>query len=119
MIFRHEEPTDEQYVETIRKQYHTLRRTQWLWPILFICFIWCIIKLSLIVGEPSGLDTESYHGFAVGVILGMFFCVIALQSGLTLKQWHDVRHGFRTERLLLKYHDELKDVPNHPSDRAQ
>ncbi len=103
--------SDEKYVEQIRKQDHLLRRMWWLGPVGLLVMLYCLIRLADIVeGLTAHLQLERklvYAGLLLGVSFGLLLTSIAVQTGNFIKHWIDTRHGFRTERLMLKYHDEL------------
>lgn len=104
--------SDDEYVEWVRRRDRSARRFQWFWLGLFIAMVAGLVACALLparipVGpwDPTGTG-YIYGGFFVGVPLGIVFGVVAVQAGAVARRWLDARNGSRTERLLLKYHDE-------------
>lgn len=105
--------TDEEYVERIRKSDRAFHRMRWLWPILFLCFLWCLFSIprliqSFIEDLLSAGKESVWLGFSFGLALGFIFCLLAAHSAMCIKQWLDARYGNRAQRLMVKYHDALK-----------
>ena len=105
--------SDEEYVERVRKCDRTFRRMRWIWPLLFLLNVCCLILVAgivprILVGIPNDKSVY-YYGLLLGAIFGALFLMIAAHSGLCIKQWNEARSGFRTERLLLQFHDKLND----------
>ena len=113
MIFRRKTLSDDDYVEKLRKQDRSFRRIRWIWPILFSLSIGGLYYFGELVksfpGPVPEIKSVYYSGFALGAIFGFIFVGAAAQTGIALKHWLDARSGFRTERLLLQYHDQLKN----------
>ena len=111
--------SDDEYVEKIRNQDHTRRRLWWLWPVLFVGMSYGLIVFSYIIEKFAANFTGEkkllYSCLCLGVIYGVGLCVTAAQTALIIRKWIEARHGFRTERLMLKYHDEFK---NETSNKA-
>ena len=103
--------TDAEYVERVRKQDRTRRRMWWLWPALLVAMFYALSQfVGIIQRFTAGFPTEKkllYFALGLGVIFGVVLCFIAAQTAIFIKNWIDARQGFRTERLMLKYHDEL------------
>jgi hypothetical protein len=118
MIFQRKKLSDEEYVEWIRKQHRGFRRIRWIWLVLLLCWISCLYFIASIIQSAATFIPNNevlfYGGFAMGTILGFMFLCFAGQAGATLKKWFEAHSGFRTERLLLKYHDQLKDKNHEP-----
>jgi|GEM_PF-1665356 len=118
MMMRRRQVSDEEYVEKVRKQDRTIRRMWWLWPVLLFATLYCLIRYAGSVQDITAdfqLEKKMvYAGLFLGTTFGFMLSMIAIQSGMCIKQWIDARKGFRTERLMLKYHDELKqkETPN-------
>lgn len=99
--------TDEQYSEKIRKRVNTVNRFRWFWPILLLAVFFCIIKfVDLIQKIDPNPDNKTVLGFTLGIVFGMAIIFIAAQAAHCLRNWWEAYHGWRTERLLLKYYDE-------------
>jgi hypothetical protein len=119
MIFRREKMSDEEYVESVRKLDKQLRRGQWLWPVLLI-FMFCFLfylgsKLPDLMDLVPNEKKMKVAGMILGAIFGFALMQTAYGVGIFIKHWMEARNGFRTERLMLKYHDEVvnKQAPNH------
>ena len=110
-MFKRKQLSDAEYVEKIRKRDHTLRRMWWIWPILLFATLYVLIRFGDFIQRfMSDFPVEKqmmYSGLFLGMMFGFTLSVIALQAGVCIKHWIDARQGFRTERLMLKYHDEL------------
>ncbi len=104
--------SDQAYVEEIRKRDYTFRRIRWIWAVLLVLsLVAMFIFNDFIQGindsfpeSEAGLD----RGLILGAIFGFMFAMLASQAGHCFNEWLDARNGYRTERLLLKYYDELK-----------
>ena len=122
MMIGWKQVSDDEYVEQVRKQDRTIRRMWWLWPVLLFGMLYGLIRVAGFVKAITADFSHKemiYAGLLFGVTFGLMISMIAIQSGMCIKQWIDARKGFRTERLMLKYHDELKqkETPNAgPSD---
>jgi type VI protein secretion system component VasK len=105
--------SDEEYVEQIRKRDRIFRWMQWIWPVLLIALVCCLFSIAgLIQKFAADIPTDRavfYGGLVLGALFGFMFIMTAAQAGLALKQWIEARTGFRTERLLLQYHDRLME----------
>ena len=99
--------TDEQYIEKIRKRVNTVNRFRWFWPILLLAVFFCIIKfVDLIQKIDPNPDNKTVLGFTLGIVFGIFTVFTVAQAAHCLRTWWKAYHGWRTERLLLKYYDE-------------
>lgn len=103
--------SDDEYIELIRKRDLVFRRIRWVWLGLLVALVvvlfWfnhSVQKISAKLGEDQG---DYPAGLFLGICFGFLFVVISAQAAMTLKHWLDSRHGFRTERLLILYHDRL------------
>ncbi len=121
MIWKRKHLSDDEYVEQIRKRDRQFRRMRWFWPLLAIAMIYILTDIASLVSSITKDFTMDQQVVATGLIFGgmfgMLFAVVCMQTGLCIKHWLDVRTGFRTERLLLKYHDERDEqgASNQPS----
>ena len=113
-MFRRKQLTDAEYVEQVRRRDRTLRRMWWMWPLLLLATLYCLMRgFDLVHGLSADFPVEKqivYTGVLLGVLYGFVLSMLAFQAGHCIKQWVDARKGFRTERLMLKYHDELKGM---------
>ena len=111
-MFREKKLTDEQYVERIRQKDRFVRKTIWMWPLVLILFVICTVMLVDIVHKViNTVPVErgiQIAGLALAAVFGFFLGFLVHQAGFSIKRWLDAKAGFRTERLMLKYHDELK-----------
>ncbi len=104
--------TDEEYVESVRK---LIARSKWfaifhggMAVLLLGChlYLWRLIfKLDPLFCE---LGDTVYVGIRIGLMLGAFCGVLLIFAMLSIifLMWH--LKGQRTERLMLRFHDELK-----------
>ena len=51
-----------------------------------------------------------YTGFALGITFGFILIMILFQAAHCFKQWLNARTGYKVEKLMLKYYDELKEI---------
>lgn len=101
--------TDEQYIEKIRKRVNTVNQFRWFWPVLFLAVFFGIFKFANLIQKiVPNPDNKTKLGFMLGIVFGMSIIFIAGQAALCLKNWWEAYHGWRTERLLLKYYDEAE-----------
>jgi hypothetical protein len=97
----------------------------WLWPALLVAMFYALSQFGEIIQRiTSDFPVEKrlfYSSLGLGVIFGVVLCVIAAQTGIIIRHWIDARQGFRTERLMLKYHDELmeKEASNQASQQKR
>jgi len=106
--------SDDEYIELIRKRDRVFRRMRWVWFGLLVALLavlfWfnhTVQKISAKLGEDRGDYSE---GMFLGICFGFLFVIICAQAAMTLKCWLDSRHGFRTERLLILYHDRVVEM---------
>ncbi len=111
MIFFKKKLSDDEYVEQVRKRDLAGRRLQWVWLILFLVSIFALKNFPDLIDRWSGLlngkNKFVFAGIFLGFTFGLMLATIVVQTGICLKLWINARTGFRTERLMLKYHDEL------------
>ena len=106
--------SDEEYVEQIRKNDRTFRRMRWWWPCLFVGTLFVLAWSGDVVRKiiewcfPGEKETV-YLGLCLGISFGLMLFTVGFQAAMCLKHWIDARSGYRTERLLLQYHDQLRD----------
>jgi hypothetical protein len=101
--------SDAEYIEKMRKKVNTVYRLRWFWPIMFLCyfglFIWCTTVFDRVIPKP---DHNQVWGFVFGAIMGLGFGLTTAMAGFCILHWWEAYRGWRTERLLLKYYDELQ-----------
>ena len=106
--------SDEDYVARVRKRDRDVRRTQWTWPILLVVMFYCLAQgphLVLQYTHDAPVSKQyAYTMLALGAIYGCFLLVVAAQAAAVVWKWIESRRGFRTERLMLRYHDELVEL---------
>ena len=113
-IFRRKQIPDEQYVERFRKYDRSIRKMQWIWPILAAAMICLLIAFLVLIAEffrnfPS--DREMlYSGLILGIVFGLMISGLIVGAVRCISNWFDARGGFRAERLMLKYYDLLKQM---------
>lgn len=108
-MFRRRQLSDTEYVEQVRKRDRTIRRMRWLWPLLLLAMLCCLLWLAELVQTIPDEKMLVYVGLLLGASFGFIFSIVAAHAALCVKQWIEARHGFRTERLMLKYYDELNN----------
>lgn len=113
MIFCRKALSDEEYVERVRKRDRVFRRMRWIWPALFLFWVCCFCILAGFMQRFTAdipIDRAIFYGgLLLGAVFGFMFVMFAAHAGLAVKEWIDARSGFRTERLMLQYHDKLND----------
>jgi hypothetical protein len=100
--------TDEEYVEATRK---LIRRSKWF-GLFFaaggVFFLVMFEALWHVIHSDEGLMADISPGVHIGIMLGAMggiFLLLAIQSLMCAAQYFK---GQRTERLMPKFHDELK-----------
>jgi hypothetical protein len=114
MIFQKKALSDDEYIEQVRKRDRVFRRMRWVWfgllvalVVVLFCFSHTVQKISAELGEDRG---DYSAGLFLGICFGFLFVMISAQAAIALKHWLDSRHGFRTERLLILYHDRVVEM---------
>jgi hypothetical protein len=103
--------TDEEYIEWIRKQVSRskwYRRRQVFFAVIYFgmfLMTWKMIYMieSLFPDEAGNFDEKGLIGMMIGAFAGLLLFG-AIYSVISAGRHF---HGLRTERLLLKYHDDL------------
>ena len=112
MLQRHQDLTDEEYIELLRTQDKKITKYWWIWLALVIviagCLIYFVDFFNSLVASFDLNETYTTAGFILGTFLGFVFAGLRVQAAFSLKNFMDARSGYRTERLLLKYYDESK-----------
>ena len=104
--------TDEEYVESVRKQ---IGRSKWFGVFhacgcifflgMYSTIVWMIYSPGSPLAElPQAVGSGGIVGIALGVFAGIQL-VFAVQNAIWAAQHF---RGHRTERLMLRFHDELK-----------
>ena len=104
--------SDDDYVAKVRKNNLVLRRSQWAYPFAFIlnagAFYLVATNINLLVKFSEGSRLAAV-GFLAGVIYAGVLLFVFVGTIGFLVQWTTIRRGNRTEKLLLKYYDELQE----------
>lgn len=120
MIFQRKTLSDAEYIDLLRKRDRVFRRMGWVSLGLFVAIFGVLLQFVYKIQKYSGSlpeDESGYRaGLVLGICLGLMFVIFTAHAGITLKNWIESRHGFRTERLLIQYHDRLKEIESegHP-----
>jgi hypothetical protein len=104
--------TDEEYIESVRRQ---VERSKWFGVfhacgcIFFLGAYWWIWRMlyspdSPLAELPQAVGSGGMIGIALGAFAGIQL-VLAGQNAIWAGQYF---RGHRTERLMLRFHDELK-----------
>ena len=107
--------TDAEYVESIRR---AVMHSKWmvaLYGALTVLYFggsvglsYLVLRLmSELVTAESVMDDAS-AGAAVGLVFGALAGYFFVQGGSSFLQLLTIKQGQRTERLMLKFHDELR-----------
>ena len=104
--------SEEEYVEEIRRRVSAVQRMR---PVFLAMFLLAtgaaLFVLYTVPGMFSNMPYERvmvYAGIFIGITIGFLFTIFVASAGRHLKGWLELRNGFRTERLMLDYHDRLK-----------
>jgi len=104
--------TDAEYVKQVRR---LLSRSKWFgamhlgFAAFFFLMSWLWWRHITEVGDRIPmLDEAARQGFAIGVSLGTMAGMTFLFTLISLLSALRILTGQRTERLMLKFHDELK-----------
>jgi hypothetical protein len=109
MQIRPKHMSDAEYVESVRK---VVARSKAL-LVLYVCNAVLLIGVNLgfwyvlqsLREIWPGIDEGLYAGILVGVVAGIGLTGAVSAIGSAIRYWCD---GFRSERLMLKFHDELE-----------
>lgn len=106
---RREPFTDEEYVEGIRKVVARSKKSaasHAFFALVFLgatlCVFGFIEKAEALVAQ-DGRSMGTFVGFMLGAVAGFQFMLIVQSLTWAVQRWS----GLRTEKLLLRYHDEL------------
>lgn len=104
--------TDADYIEAVRR---TLGRSKWIavqhgaMAILFIgiycAFHWMSLRLASFTEQMSGTNGT---GMGIGIILGVMQGLVIVFAVSSIGSLITVLKGQRTERLMIRFHDELQ-----------
>ncbi len=103
--------SDDDYVAQVRKRDLAFRRSRWAYPVALlvatgaVCAVAIGFRGLVQLSEGSRL---ALVGFLAGVLYAGMLLFFLLGTIACLIEWGRARRGDRTERLLLKYYDELK-----------
>ncbi|MBI1178304.1 hypothetical protein GC207_12785 [bacterium] len=114
---RREPFTDEEYVAAIRKVVARSKRSAAFHAIFALFFLGATLCLFGFIDKaenlvaPDSVRMGTFVGFMLGALAGFQF-MLAVQSLIwAVQRWS----GLRTERLLLRYHDEVSPAcPPNP-----
>ena len=113
----------EEYVEEIRLSIAKAARIR---PeLLFMALLGTFAALFLLVSAPAIIQklpfekSMVYGGILLGFFFGFLFLCFAGMAKNYLWHWIYIRRGFRTERLMLDYHDRLKALGALPAEPDQ
>ncbi len=119
--------SEEEYVEEIRMSLAKAARIRpelMVMALLTTCAaLFLMGSVPAIIQEMPFEKTTVYYGILLGFFFGLLFICFAVMARkyLWLLIYH--RRGFRTERLMLDYHDRLNalgalpDAPDRPDSR--
>ena len=102
MKWKRKEVTDDEYVAAVRGRDRSYRKMFWVWPAIFVAFVFLLIKILVVVKQIGDMmpDTKEHEtilthwtGFAFGGVLGVLFGAVALKTGLLIKQWYRPEAG--------------------------
>jgi hypothetical protein len=103
--------TDADYVESVRRR---VRRSKWFALlhacgfVLFLGGYFCLWRL--ITTEDSVLAAAVGPGKYIGIALGAFGGLMIVLAGQSAIWAGQLLQGQRTERLMLRFHDELQKL---------
>src|SRR6266446_5669987 len=104
--------TDEEYVESVRKQ---IERSKWFGVfhtsgcIFFLGVFWSMWWMIYSTDSPfAELPPAAGSGGVLGIALGAFAGIQLVLAGQNAMWAAQHFRGHRTERLMLRFHDELK-----------
>ena len=104
--------SDEAYVEEIRRRVSAVQRVRPVFLVIFLLMVCLVIFVLYTVPRMiSNMPYERvmvYSGIFMGMAIGLLFFTYVALAASHLKRWLDLRQGFRTEKLMLDYHDRLK-----------
>ncbi|KKL94692.1 hypothetical protein LCGC14_1862140 [marine sediment metagenome] len=107
--------TDEQYVEAVRK---LVARSRWFGvyhACLVIVFVVAFQILWRSICSVDGLMSGVSKGVHIGIMLGAMAGVLMVLAAQNVIWGAQCFKGHRTERLMLKFHDELKKEKELPT----
>lgn len=105
--------SDIEYVKHIREQCQAKRKIRWIWLALALGMAYCVTEVwGMVQAFIEDFPEEKkfiYYGLSIGAAYGFLFTVLLGQAAFNLKIWIDQAQGNRTEMLMLKYYDKLKN----------
>jgi len=103
--------TDAEYVQWVRKTVSRARGLAVFHGTMAIVLLACYFAIIRIVGDVDmpffGLDEATSVGVRMGLVLGTFMGVMLVVAAGNIVWLIMLLKGQRTERLMLKFHDEL------------
>ena len=100
---------DAEYIELVRKRVSHTKRFALLHGIMFMVFIVMFLVLNRLVCQFQEIIPEVAEGVIIGLPIGVVMVFLAANVGFSAA--FAARHlkGGRTENLMLKFHDELRE----------
>ena len=108
--------SDDDYVARIRKRDLAFRRSRWAYPVAFVVFVGALCYVAIEfrgVFQFSEGSRLALVGFLAGVLYAGMLLFLWWATIDCVIEWVRARGGHRTERLLLKYYDELKRMSSN------
>ncbi|NLH17552.1 MAG: hypothetical protein GX455_13335 [Phycisphaerae bacterium] len=109
--------SDEEYVESIRKN---MKCGRWASPLAFLTSILqfgvgcLIVRVIFDSYSPRPIFPNLTEGIGIGIALGAIACMSIFLSLHFFQHAMTLALGVRSERLLLRYHDELQALGRIP-----
>lgn len=116
------EKPDEAVVERARRVLATRKKLRWLMLIYGALFLGLSVYLTVkVVQKIENLDAEQLTmGFVFGLALAVVWTSFGLLGALCLGKFlAGFRDDFRTQELLVRYHDRLRDLRELPDDKTR
>ena len=102
--------TEEEYVEAVRKQ----AARSWMFGIFHACGVFFFFGVSLflskLIHSTDGAMEHVSSGMHLGMMFGFMAGILILLGVQNLIWAVQYFKGNRTERLMLKYHNKLKEM---------
>ena len=103
--------SDDEYVAAVRSSDLAFRRSLWVYPVMLVFNLYAIYWFatnfySLLEASKEG--RPALVGFVAGVVYGAGLVALSFGTIACLVEWSRARTGYRKDRLLMKYYDELQ-----------